>query len=497
MNTNNESTNQTVRVRFAPSPTGYLHVGGGRTALYNYLFAQKNKGQFLLRVEDTDEERSSEEFLKSMLKDLQWLGLNWDEGPNLDLSEKGDFGPYRQSQRKEIYNEYVQSFLQKGQAYYCFLTDEELGAQKEVAIKKGVPFRPESPYRDWDLDQAKEKLKSQTATIRFRNDHTKEFVFNDLVRGEVKFPSDMIGDFVLVRSSGMPVYNFVCAVDDALMKITHVFRAEEHLSNTLKQMMIYEACGWELPQFGHLSIMLGQDRQKLSKRHGATSVTEFKKQGYLPEALVNFMALVGWSSPSGKEILSMDEMIAEFSSDRFNPAAAVFDNEKLKWMNAQYLRNLPALELWSRLSEFFEAKGLRFTGSDEWKTQVIEAFKSSMETLVDGAEVLKPLSETPLVIDEQALDVLTWEKTKDVIGVLQKEVEKSTQTYLSNEVLDQVMAKSKSELNVKGKFLFMPLRVALIGKAHGTEIKDLFPLLRKEVLLSRIAEVLEASASKA
>lgn len=491
-NNNTNNTPNSVRVRFAPSPTGYLHVGGARTALYNYLFAKKNQGTYILRVEDTDEERSSDEYLKSMLSDLQWLGLPWNEGPDLDLQDHGDFGPYKQSQRKDIYNEYVNKLLASGKAYYCFLTDAELEAQREVAIQKGVPFRPESPYRDWSLDQAKEKLKTQPASVRFKNDYTQDFKFQDLVRGEVTFPSDMIGDFVLVRSSGMPVYNFVCTVDDALMKVSHVFRAEEHLSNTLKQMMIYDVFNWPLPKFGHLSIMLGGDRQKLSKRHGATSVTQFKEQGYLPEALVNFIALVGWSSPSGKEIMSIDEMISEFTADRFNPAAAVFDNDKLKWMNAQYLRNLPALELWKRLEPFFDQEGLKFTGDDIWKTKVIEAFKSAMETLADGATVLKPLSETPLVIEDQAKEVLTWEKTKGVIGILESEVNASTETYLSNEVLDKVMERCKAELDAKGKFLFMPLRVALIGKAHGTEIKDLFPLLRKEVLLSRISEVLKA-----
>lgn len=489
MSNDNLNTKNTIRVRFAPSPTGFLHVGGARTALYNYLFAKKNQGVYLLRVEDTDEERSSDEFLKSMLGDLQWLGLPWNEGPDLELKDHGDFGPYRQSQRKHIYDEYAKRLLENGQAYYCFMTDDELEAQREIAIKEGVPFRPNSPYREWPLEKALEKLKTEKASIRFKNNYKQDFTFKDLVRDEVTFPADMIGDFVIVRSSGMPVYNYVCAIDDALMKITHVFRAEEHLSNTLKQMMIYDVFNWSLPQFGHLSIMLGQDRQKLSKRHGATSVTEFKKQGYLPEALVNFVALVGWSSPSGKEIMSMQEMIAEFSADRFNPAAAVFDTDKLKWMNAQYLRNLPSLELWSRLQPFFDEAGLKFTGDDLWKEKVIEAFKSSMETLVDGAVVLKPLSETPLELDDQAKDVMTWEKTKAVISVLESEVAAASDVYLSNEILDKVMERSKSELDVKGKFLFMPLRVALIGKAHGTEIKDLFPLLRKEVILSRIADV--------
>lgn len=492
---NNQSLTQKVRVRFAPSPTGYLHVGGARTALYNFLFAKANGGEFIIRVEDTDEERSKTEYLKSMLQDLDWLGLKWDEGPNLELKDIGPYGPYKQSERKHIYKEYAQILLEKGFAYYCFLTDEELEQQREKAIAAGVPFRPESPYRDWDLKKAEEKLKTQAATIRFKNDYGKEgsgneqvldFKFNDIVRGEISFPADMIGDFVLVRSSGMPVYNYVCTLDDALMKITHVFRAEEHLSNTLKQLMIYEALNFTPPQFGHLSIMLGSDRQKLSKRHGATSVTEFKAQGYLPEALLNFMALVGWSASSGKEILSLDEMIQEFDMYRFNPASAVFDMDKCKWMNSQYLRALPELELWKRLEPFLKDAGLKFLGDDEWKIKVLSTYKQNMETLVDGPIVLKPLSETPLVVEEEAKEVLTWEKSKALILLMKEEVEAMVGQYPSADLLDKIMNRAKSELELKGKFLFMPLRVALIGKAHGTEIKDLFPLLRKEVILQRI-----------
>lgn len=491
METNLNQKNN-VRVRFAPSPTGYLHVGGARTALYNHLYAQKMNGSFLIRVEDTDEERSQDDYLKSMLTDLEWLGLHWDEGPNPDLTEKGAFGPYRQSQRKSIYNEYTQSMLKNGQAYYCFLTDEELDQQREKAIVANTPFRPESPYRDWDLKKAEEKLKTQSATIRFKNEFgTRDFKFIDIVRGEISFPADMIGDFVIARSSGMPVYNFVCTLDDALMKITHVFRAEEHLSNTLKQLMLYDVLGFEPPEFGHLSIMLGGDRQKLSKRHGATSVHEFKAQGYLPEALLNFMALVGWSSPSGKEIMSMEEMTAEFSTDRFNPASAVFDMDKCKWMNSQYLRKLPELELWHRLEPFLNDAGLKFVGSDEWKAKVLVTYKQNMETLLDGPVVLKVLSETPLEIEAEAKEVLTWPKSKDLIQLMHQEVTSMTTEYPSSDLLDKIMNRAKVELDLKGKFLFMPLRVALIGKAHGTEIKDLFPLLRKQVILNRIQQILD------
>jgi nondiscriminating glutamyl-tRNA synthetase len=253
------------------------------------------------------------------LADLKWLGYKYDEGVDPDtLKDFGPYGPYRQSQRLAIYREHADQLLKSGRAYYCFLTDEEIEKQREAAMKAGRPPQVNSPYRDMSLKDAEKKIAAgEKAVVRFKvPDLTREYAFHDLVRGEVKFPSDMVGDFVCLRSGGMPVYNFCCVVDDALMKMTHVLRAEEHLSNTLRQMMLYEAFGYALPQFGHMSIILGPDKQKLSKRHGATSVNEYKEKGYLPEALSNFIALLGWSSPKAQEILSMDEMIEQFSTDR-------------------------------------------------------------------------------------------------------------------------------------------------------------------------------------
>ena len=488
----NKKPQEVIRVRFAPSPTGFLHVGGARTALYNFLLAQKTKGQFVLRIEDTDEERSKEDYIRSLISDLKWLGLKWDEGVNEDLKDFGDYGPYRQSQRKAIYNQHIQKLLEQGQAYYCFLKEEELNQQRQSAKEKNIPFRPLSPYREWSLDQAQEKLKTTPASIRFKNNHTSEnFNFKDLVRGEIQLPGDMIGDFVLVRSSGMPVYNFVCTIDDALMKITHVFRAEEHLNNTLRQLMLYKAFDFQPPIFGHLSIMLGQDRQKLSKRHGATSLTDFRQQGYLPQALCNFIALVGWSSPSKEEILSLKQMISEFSMDRFNLSSAIFDRDKCRWMNTHYLRNLDSQDLWSQLEPFLENAGLKFKGDDQWKSQVLHTYKQNMETLSDGPSILKPLSETPLEIQDSAQEVLIWENSKTLIQWLKGEVEKISTLYPPLEILDRVISRAKSELNIKGKFLFMPLRVALMGQAQGTEIKELFPLLRKEIIIQRIDQVLK------
>lgn len=482
-----------VRVRFAPSPTGYLHVGGARTALYCYLFARKNNGKFILRVEDTDEERSTEDSMRMQLADLKWLGYKYDEGVDADsLKDFGSYGPYRQSQRLAIYREHADKLLKEGKAYYCFLTDEEIEAQREAAMKAGKPPQVNSPYRNMSLKEAEKKIaEGGKAVVRFKvPDLTREYSFVDLVRGEVKFPSDMVGDFVCLRSGGMPVYNFCCVVDDALMKMTHVLRAEEHLSNTLRQMMLYEAFGYSLPEFGHMSIILGPDKQKLSKRHGATSVHEYSERGYLPEALSNFIALLGWSSPKAQEILSMDEMIEQFSTDRLNPAAAVFDEVKLKWMNAQHLRALPHIELWKRLEPFFEKAGLTFSGDSDWQDRSLAVFKTSMETLVDAVELYRPLSESSFVVHDEAKESLAWPTTKAVINEWLKLIDAHSGSSITEAEFMALQDAVKNNCKVKGKELFMPIRVAVVGKPHGAELKILVPLMNKKVLIARAQQVL-------
>jgi len=478
------------RVRFAPSPTGYLHVGGARTALYDYLFARKYAGKFILRIEDTDEQRSQDDYMWSQLEDLNWLGLSWEEGPQVDSKkEAGDYGPYQQKKRLDIYKKYISQLLKEGKAYYCFLTEEELEAQREQAKKNKLPFRPQSPSREWSLEKAEKKAQenSLNPSVRFKNDFIdRKFEFQDLVRGSVSFPSDMIGDFVIQRSSGMPVYNFVCSVDDALMKVSHVLRAEEHLSNTLKQLMIYEALGFQVPQFAHLSIMLGEDRQKLSKRHGATSVSQFKDEGYLPEALVNFIALMGWSSPTGEEILSLDEMIENFSPDRFNAASSVFDPEKLKWMNAQYLRKLDSEELWKRLQHFFNEAQLKLPQESQWVSQALETFKTSMETLKDAVELFRPICPEHFKLEASSKEVMQWETTRTVLEKWKSLVSGSQAHYIAADEFKQMTKQIQKECEVKGKQLFMPLRVALIGAPQGAEIAQLVPLISKTELLRRV-----------
>lgn len=488
-----------VKTRFAPSPTGYLHVGGARTALYSYVFARQNKGRFAVRIEDTDLERSTDEYMKMQLADLKWLGYEFQEGVEADtLKDIGENGPYRQSQRLAIYREHADKLLKEGRAYYCFLTDEEISVQREAALKAGRPPQVDSPYRELPLEEAEKKIAAgESAVVRFKvPDLTREYAFTDLVRGEVKFPSDMVGDFVCLRSGGMPVYNFCCVIDDALMKMTHVFRAEEHLSNTLRQMMLFEAFSYPLPQYAHLSIILGADKQKLSKRHGATSVNEYKENGYLPEAMSNFLALLGWSSPKGQEIFTMDELIEQFSTDRLNSAAAVFDEVKLKWVNSQHLRALPHEELWSRLVPFFNKAGLSLPNDQDWQDRSLSVFKTSMETLKDAVELYRPLSTDALVIHEEAKETLSWASSKAVVAEWKKQIESQKENYFNEAQFLAVQDAVKVACGVKGKELFMPIRVAVVGKPHGAELKILVPLLEKKILLERADTVLKQMSLK-
>lgn len=485
-----------VRVRFAPSPTGYLHVGGARTALYNYLYAKKNKGEFILRIEDTDEARSTEESLRGVVDDLVWLNLLWDEGVDpKTLKDVGPLGPYRQSQRQQIYKEVADKLLHAGKAYYCFLTDEEIEKQREEAKAAGRPPQVNSPYQDWSLEKSLEHIKAgNRGVVRFKTKGlAKDYIFPDLVRGEVKFPSDMVGDFVLLRSDGMPVYNFCCVIDDHLMKITHVLRAEEHLPNTLRQMMIYEAMGWQTPQFGHMALILDEDRQKLSKRKGAVACGQLKDEGYLNSAVLNFIALLGWSHPEGKEIMTVDDMIQAFDVSRLNPAGAIFDRVKFKWMNAMHLRALPNMELWKLMQPFLAREKMELPQDPAWQERSVAAFKTSMETLVDAIELYKPLNDKSYVILPEAEETMKWEPTKAVLTAWRDLIKAHPTDYLTEEEFLKIQDEVKNITGAKGKNLFMPIRVAVIGKPHGTELKILVPLIKKDSLIARAEQALAAT----
>ena len=489
MSTNSEN----VRVRFAPSPTGFLHVGGARTALYNYLYAQQKKGQFIIRVEDTDEARSSEDSLRGMLDDLIWLGLDWNEGPHPEtLKDMGPYPPYRQSQRQDIYKKVAEELLQKGKAYYCFLSEAEIDIQRAKAQAESRAPHVVSPYEDWPLEKSLAEIKAgKKAVVRFKTRALKkDYILQDLIRGEVKFPSDMVGDFVLLRSEGMPVYNFCCVVDDYMMKMSHIFRAEEHLPNTLRQLMIYEGMDWAIPQFGHISLVLDDDRQKLSKRKGAVACGQFKDEGYLPEALKNFILLLGWSHPEAKEIFSMDEMIKSFSVERLHTSGAVFDRVKLKWMNAQHLRAKSNSELWQLTEPFLTKAGLKLPSDPEWQQQAVEVFKTSMETLVDAVELFRPLDDSQYEIFAESEETLKWEPTKAVLMAWIELLKAFPGERMTEVEFLKMQDEVKVKTNAKGKNLFMPIRVAVIGKPHGTELKILIPLMKKTSLIARAEKAL-------
>ena len=332
-----------VRVRFAPSPTGSLHVGGARTALFNWLLAKKTGGKFIIRVEDTDEARSTRASEESILSDIKWMNMNWDEGPEIE----GPFGPYRQSERKVIYKKYAEQLIADGKAFRCFCTEEELDAKRAAAEAAGVDPKYDGIWRNADPAEIQKKLDAgEPYTVRFRVPEGKIVSIDDVVRGKVTWDADAsLGDFIILRSNGMPVYNFCVAVDDANMQITHVIRAEEHLTNTLRQMLILEALGCKAPTYAHCSLILGQDRSKLSKRHGATSVAQFAEQGFLPQAMMNYLANLGWNDGTPKEIYTPAELVDAFDLSRIVKTPAMFDMDKLRWVNGQHLKSIPRSEL--------------------------------------------------------------------------------------------------------------------------------------------------------
>ena len=484
-----------VRVRFAPSPTGYLHVGGARSALFNYLFAKKQGGKFILRIEDTDQERSTEESLQMVVSDLQWLGLLWDEGVDAKtLKDMGPFGPYKQSERQEIYQKVALQLLESGKAYYCFMTDEEIEAQREKHKADHTHAHVESPYENLPLADARARMqKGDKAVVRFKTRTLKkDYLLKDLIRGEVKFPSDMVGDFVLLRSDGMPVYNFCCVVDDHLMKISHVLRAEEHLPNTLRQMMIYEGMSWALPQFGHISLVLDDDRQKLSKRKGAVACDQFKSDGYLPAAMNNYLALLGWTHPEQKEIMSLEEMASAFTLDRVHPSGAIFDRVKLKWVNAQHLRALPNSEIYSLITPFLQKAGLSLPTDLNWQMQSVELFKPYMEILSDAVALYTPLDDSKYEINmAESEEALKAESAKAVLNSWKEEVSSHPKDAFTEAEFLQIQDAVKAKSGQKGKNLFFPIRIALIGKPHGAELKILVPLMNKTSILKRAETALK------
>lgn len=475
-----------VRVRFAPSPTGNLHIGGARTALYNYIFAKAQGGKYILRIEDTDKERSTKEFEESQIDDMKWLGLIHDEGPGIG----GDKGPYHQSERMEIYSKYAMELLESGKAFYDFCTDSELEAMAEKSKAEGT-----SPYTGkWkekeNWDEAKSRVAAgEAAPMRFLVPD-KDFGFKDYVRGDVSFPKGMVGDFVIMRSNGMPTYNFCNVVDDHLHGITHVIRGEDHVNNTLRQVMVYEAIGASLPEFAHVSLLIGEDRQKLSKRHGATSVKQYREQGYLPEALANYLCLLGWSHPEEKDVFKIDEITDVFSLTRFSKSHAIYDIDKLKWINSQHIKNMEMSELVKRAEEFIPKDSFYTNQSTEWKESFLGLYQDKISLFPELEEQIKLsiINET-VESSEELTDILSWETTPAIKEHILSELDKVEGDFVSADTFSQWMNYCKKELKIKGKPLFMGFRGVLTGQNHGPDLKVLIPLTPVEVLKKRISSL--------
>ncbi|XP_058208860.1 glutamate--tRNA ligase, chloroplastic/mitochondrial isoform X3 [Rhododendron vialii] len=470
-----------VRVRFAPSPTGNLHVGGARTALFNYLFARSNGGKFVLRIEDTDLERSTRASEEALLRDLSWLGLHWDEGPGVG----GDYGPYRQSERNVMYRQYAEKLLKSGHVYRCFCSNEELEEMKEIAKLKELPPVYTGKWSNATDEEVEEELEKGTPyTFRFRVPKEGRLQIDDLIRGEVSWSLDTLGDFVIMRSNGQPVYNFCVTVDDATMAISHVIRAEEHLPNTLRQALIYKALGFQMPYFAHVSLILAPDRSKLSKRHGATSVGQYREMGYLPQAMVNYLALLGWGDGTENEFFSLEKLVEKFSIERVNKSGAVFDSTKLRWMNGQHLKSFSSEELTKLIGQHWKSTGILAESEGKFVEEAVQLLKDGIDLITDSDKALSNLLSYPLYA------TLASPEGKPVLQDGLPEVASSLlATYDSGELLGAleegnvgwkswVKSFGKS-MNRKGKSLFMPLRVLLTGKLHGPEMGATVLLLHR------------------
>lgn len=479
-----------VRVRFAPSPTGYLHIGGARTALFNWLFARKMGGKLILRIEDTDTERLKEDSVSQILTSLKWLGLNWDEGPEAG----GECGPYYQSERRELYSKYAQQLLDEGKAYYCFCTPADLEAEREKQRAAKQPFRYARTCRDLDPEVAKARAAAgEPYSVRIKIPTEGSITVHDLIHGDVTFNMDQFDDFVIVKSNGMPTYNFAVVVDDHLMGMTHVLRAEEHLSNTPKQLLIYEALGFEPPKFGHMPMILAPDRSKLSKRHGATSVEEFRAQGYLPEAIINYLTLLGWGPGDEREIFTLEETVKLFELEQMSKKAAVYDTKKLTWMNGQYLSELPLEKILPEAETFFIKDELV---TKEWLAENKEYFAKLVDTVRVRVKTLQEVADASAYFfkDVEAYDEKGVAKhfKPEAAELLEKciaalEADEVFNLTSTEAIYNKIAADNGLAL---GKVIH-PTRLALTGRTVSPGMFDVMVLLGKEKTLARMRKAVE------
>jgi nondiscriminating glutamyl-tRNA synthetase len=467
-----------VRVRFAPSPTGFVHVGNARTALFNWLFARHHEGTFILRIEDTDAERSKPEYERQLIQDLRWFGIDWDEGPD----KAGAFGPYRQSERAGIYNEYTQKLIAQNDAYYCFCSAEQLEAERQEAIQAGRQPRYSGRCRKLPGDEAlRRRSAGECAAVRLKILEN-SFFWNDRVHGPTTISAEIIGDPILVRSEGLPAYNFAVVIDDHLMEISHVIRGDDHISNTPRQLAVYRAFGWTPPEFAHLSTILGPDRTRLSKRHGATSIESFREMGILPEALRNYLALLGWSPADGKtEILSPEELTRQFSLDHITKSPAVFDNDKLNWLNRHYMKECPPSRLAGLATPYLVAHGQLSADPGPtvtaWIERVLYAVLKNINILSElpgAAAIIFDFDAQGSVATPEFQELLAQPSAVDVLKAFIAKA--AAESPLSYERFREIAKAVQKETGKKGKDLFHPIRMAVTGANSGPELEKLLPI---------------------
>ncbi|HSN05323.1 MAG TPA: glutamate--tRNA ligase [Nitrospira sp.] len=467
-----------VRVRFAPSPTGFLHIGGVRTALFNWLFARQQKGVFILRIEDTDQSRSTDESIQAIIEGMKWVGLDWDEGP------------YRQTERMELYRSHATALLEKGQAYWCVCKAEELEARRKEAEAKGLSPRYDGRCRNLGITNP-----PSDAALRFKAPQEGQIVVDDLIKGKITFDNSAADDLIILRSNGYPTYNFSVVVDDALMNITHVVRGDDHLTNTPRQVPIFQALGFPVPQFGHLPMILGSDKARLSKRHGATSIMAYKDMGYLPEAMVNYLVRLGWSH-GDQELFSRQELIEKFAWKNVQSSPAVFNPEKLLWINAEYIKSSPPTQVAQALVPLLDAAGLQEqvkAVSMDWLAQLVVLVKERAKTLVEMVEWVRPYFGESVVFEEEAAKKFLTPAIAPVLGKLLAHFE--ALPAFSKPTWEESFKKLVEEEGIKMGQLAQPVRVALTGRTASPGLFEVMEVLGRDRTLLRLRQGIERASA--
>ena len=478
-----------VRVRYAPSPTGHLHIGNARAALFNYLYARNLGGKFIIRIEDTDGSRNIEGGEESQLNYLKWLGMDWDE--SVDVG--GDFGPYRQSERNDLYKKLYDELLEKELAYKCYCTPEELEAEREAQSAKGEMPRYGGKCRHLTAkEQAERESEGREPSIRFAVPKGKTYTFNDIVKDKVSFDSNGIGDFVIVKKDGVPTYNFAVVVDDYYMEITHVLRGDDHISNTPRQQMIYEAFGWSAPEFGHMTLIVNENGKKLSKRDESIIqfIEQYEEQGYLPEAIFNFIVLLGWSPGGEEEIFTKEELISIFDASRLSKSPAFFDKNKLAWMNNQYIKQLSLEQVIELALPHLQKSGAlpaELTDEQrEWAHDLIALYHDQLSFGAEIVELSAQFFKEGIEYDEESQKVLAGEQVPEVMASLKTQLE-ALEEFDASSIKAAIKAVQK-ETGHKGRNLFMPIRVVTTGQTNGPELPAAIALIGKENTIARVAE---------